>query len=180
LADHAGFNPPGTGSQADLRHLLWGVVAMPTIEIVCIGQAVPLNFSDLPFVVEAESKVKSHRDLFTKTLDKISGCIYHLGNPNLKNGREGRYFFAYDLLSRRCQDEWPPSFLEFERAYVSSIRDMFSMLVKASPAEKLVFLTDWQFGPMTVTGDEISLSTFWSMHENLELRLNGLYTVTSG
>src|SRR5260221_30853 len=139
---------------------------MPTIEIVCIGQATPLDCSDLSFAVEAENIVQSHRRLFIKVLDQLIGCMYHLGNPDLKRDRVGRYFFAYDLLSRRCQNESPASFLEFDPLYIRSIQDMFLKLLEASPAKKLVFLTDWQFGPTTVKmGGEVPLGTFWTKHD---------------
>jgi hypothetical protein len=154
---------------------------MPTIEVVSIDQSTPIDFSDLPFAVEAENKVQSHRSLFREFLDQFSGCIYHLGNPNLKHDREGRYFFAYDLLSRRCQDEFPASFLEFDSSYVPSIQGMFSQLLEASPAKKIVFVADWQFGPKNKTmGGEVSPGAFWTMHNNLELRVNSLYLVGDG
>jgi|SRR5579863_3931525 len=151
---------------------------MPSIELACIDQSIPIDFSNLAFAVESENRVRSHRELFTSILNQLNGCIYHLGNPDLKHDDEGRIFFAYDLLSRRCKDELPASFLEFDNSYTSSIKDMFVELLDASPAKKLVFLTDWQFGPTTVTiGGELSFDKFWKMHDALELRLNGLYPV---
>jgi hypothetical protein len=75
---------------------------VPSIEIVCIGQLASIDFNDLPFAVESSAELKSHRipkPLFQKDSSDLQGCIYHLGNPDLKAQRTGRIFFAYELLS---------------------------------------------------------------------------------
>ena len=57
---------------------------MPSIEIVCIDQAEVSHFDNLPFLVEAENRLLSHREphsLFQREFDVLKGCIYHLLNP---------------------------------------------------------------------------------------------------
>jgi hypothetical protein len=44
---------------------------MPTIEIVCVAQTEPLDFSNLPFAIIAENKLSSHRGLFQSDFNKL-------------------------------------------------------------------------------------------------------------
>ena len=76
---------------------------MPSIEIVCVDQIEVSDFSHLPFAIKAMTTLKSDRSprpLFQPDFDALKGCIYHLGNPELKT-RERALFFAADLLSDR-------------------------------------------------------------------------------
>src|SRR6184192_1309033 len=109
---------------------------MPSIEIVCVGQKSPADFSDLPFAVEASRELRSHRSpkaLFQADFDHLNGCMYHLGNPGLKNTRRGDVFFAYGLLSAACRHREPPLFLEFDSIIEPAVRAMLQALMKASP-----------------------------------------------
>ena len=88
---------------------------MPSIEIVCIGQAKPVDRSSYPFAVEADLELVSHRSpapRFQTDFEALSGVIYHLGNPGLKVRTRSPYF-AYELLSESSRQAQPPAALQF-------------------------------------------------------------------
>ena len=152
---------------------------MPSIEIICIGQCVPVDFSNLPFAVESGTELKSHRrprPLFQEDFAKLRGCIYHLGNPDLKLHRSGRCFFAYHLLSEAARNA--ASFLEFLPEFVPGTRTMLTNLVWLSPVHEVLFTTDWQFGPdHPYRSSAITLDEFWSLHDSRKLLLNAAYPI---
>ena len=152
---------------------------MPSIEIICIGQLDPINFNDLPFAVESDRELKSHRiprPLFRNDFAGLKGCIYHLGSPDLKALRTGRCFFAYDLLSDQSRSASRSRFLEFLPDFVPAIHDLLESLMESSPERRLLFTSDWQFGPRRPYRSPIvTLDEFWSAHNSRKLRLNGAY-----
>lgn len=154
---------------------------MPSIEIVCIGQISPGDFSYLPFAVEGEAELKSHRmpkPLFQEDFAGLKGCIYHLGNPDLKIRRKGKVFFAYDLLSDRARSGQRATFLEFRPEFLPAIHGLLASLLEASPAHQLLFTSDWQFGPKRpYRSPAVTLDEFWSLHDSRKLRLNGAYPI---
>ena len=104
--------------------------------------------------------------------------MYHLGNPGLKDSTGHRFFFAYDLLRPACRQRHPALFLEFDPRFEAAVRDLLQLLIQASPEKRLVFTTDWQFGPRRLTrGGELTVSEFWQWHAKRSLRLNGCYTI---
>jgi hypothetical protein len=108
---------------------------VPSIEIICVGQRDPIDFNDLPFAVESGTELKSHRvpkPLFRKDFAGLKGCIYHLGNPDLKAQRTGRIFFAYDLLSDQSRSASRSRFLEFRPDYINGINDLLASLMDAA------------------------------------------------
>jgi len=156
---------------------------LPSIEIVCIGQRRPTRFSALPFAVESSTKLLSHRgkSLFHADFEELRGCMYHLGNPRLRGrSNDFRFYFASDLLSRACRDAEPVRFLEFTPRFREALDRMLRRLVTASPVGRLLFTTDWQFGPRRATrGGELTLTEFWRRHARRRLRLNGGYTIVA-
>jgi hypothetical protein len=154
---------------------------VPSIEIICVGQRDPIDFNDLPFAVESGTELKSHRvpkPLFRKDFAGLKGCIYHLGNPDLKAQRTGRIFFAYDLLSDQSRSASRSRFLEFRPDYINGINDLLASLMDASPERRLLFTSDWQFGPRRAYRSPIiTLDQFWSMHNSRKLRLNAAYPI---
>jgi len=70
---------------------------MPSVEIICLRQVEPLQFDSLPFAVEAESMLISHRlpSHFQSDFDQLSGCIYHLGSLELKTTHPKGAYTAY-------------------------------------------------------------------------------------
>jgi len=146
---------------------------MPSIEIICVQQKSPTDFGEMPFAVQAERKLASHRipSLFQKDFEQMRGCIYHLGNPKLRREPDG-WFFAYELLSEQKHNR----FLEFKSEFVPFIKFIFHELLKVSPAKQIVFTSDWQFGPKRPERFEpMTSEVFWKLHDSLKLRLNSLY-----
>ena len=154
---------------------------MPSIEIVCIGQTGPSDFSHLSFAVESGRELVSHRiprPLFRKDFASLTGCIYHLGNPDLKIQKTRRMFFAWDLLSDRVRSSSRPTFLEFRPEFMASMHELLGLLMESSPVRQLLFTSDWQFGPKRRYRSPImTLGEFWSLHDSRRLRLNGAYPI---
>src|SRR5262245_55372349 len=103
---------------------------MPSVEIICIGQPEPSDFSDLPFAVAAENRLKSHRSpepLFQPDFDQLQGCIYHLGNPRLKKPDARGAYTTSDLLI----DWW--ELIHFKPRYVRHVQRLLRELLAASP-----------------------------------------------
>jgi hypothetical protein len=149
---------------------------MPTIELVCVAQAEPLDVSSLPFAVLAENKLLSHRALFQSDFDKLQGCIYHLGNPNLRGDEDG-LFWAYELISDSTS-EHEEDCLKFNDEFIPHVKKMLSQLLVASPVGQMTFSSDWQFGTKDVRRFEaITEGKFWEMHDACELRFNAFYKI---
>ncbi|MBI2930809.1 MAG: hypothetical protein HYY16_04090 [Planctomycetes bacterium] len=154
---------------------------MPSIEIVCVDQERPIQLSDVPFAVESGASLVSHRrpSLFQADFDRLKGCIYHLGNPALKNPTAPGAFFAWDLLSPECQAQGEELFLQFADKYTAGIRLVMEKLLQSSPQGRLIFTSDHQFGPPTPARfTETSLEAFWTLHNARKLRMNALYPIT--
>ncbi len=150
---------------------------MPTIEIVCVGQIEPLDFSELPFAVLAENKLVSHRGLFQSDFDKLQGCIYHLGNPDLRGDEDGM-FWAYELINDAIQENADEDYLKFDDEFIPHVKTMIGKLLAASPHSQVTFSSDWQFGTEDVRRFEaISEQKFWQFHDSCELRFNALYVL---
>jgi len=153
---------------------------VPSIEIICIGQLNPSDFSHLPFAVESGTELKSHRGprpLFREDFAGLKGCIYHLGDPDLKTRTTGA-FVAFDLLSDRSRYAPRLTFLEFRPEFIPAIHDLLESLMKSSPVRQLLFTSDWQFGPNRAYRSSIvTLDEFWSLHKSRNLRLNGAYPI---
>lgn len=152
---------------------------MPSVEILCIGQRSPLVLPDLPFAVEADWELRSHRgssSLWQGDFDRLTGCIYHLGNPDLAHSSFGRIFLASELLTERSLANG--KLLEFAVSFQDGIAHLLDRLLIASPERQIVVTSDWQFGPGPPTrGYFETLEGFWAAHDHAELSLNALYTV---
>ena len=153
---------------------------MPSIEIACIGLT---KFAGLPpttFAVVADPGLKSHRGplpLFQADFDRLSGCLFHLGNRGLDQ-LVGGPFFADELLSARSRDADPASVLEFAPSYVDSLRRFMEWLLSVSPAQRLLFTSDWQFGPKEARRfRSVDLDAFWELHDSGKLLLNAAYPI---
>jgi hypothetical protein len=155
---------------------------MPSIEIACIGLSTPLRPPPTSFAVVCEPGLTSHRSptpRFQADFDGLSGCLYHLGNPQFAGSDRGAYF-AYDLLSPRSVESDPPSFLEFDPVHVASARSFLQWVLAASPARRILFTSDWQFGPdWTRSLGPISLTEFWNLHDSRNLLLNAAYPIAN-
>jgi hypothetical protein len=154
---------------------------MPSIELICVAQHERSLLPQLPIAVRSESVLQSHRSpspLFQSDFDELRGCIYHLGSPCCDEPARDGAFFAYELLSERCRDTFPNTFLEFAPEFVPGVFDLLGLLLTASPVGLVIFTTDWQFGPHPARRyRQITERTFWQRHANRKLRLNALYPI---
>ena len=156
--------------------------AMPSIEIVAVGQSTPIETRAFPFAVLADAKLVSHRSpspRFQADFNRTSGIIYHLGNPNLKTDTGGRCFFASQLLSEESKNA--AEFLAFDSPFRSAVEVMMAELIANSPTSELIFTSDWQYGPeWTRREPPLSLTEFWRLHDSRQVLLNALYPIKAG
>ncbi len=141
---------------------------MPSIEIICVEQAEPLQFEGLPFDVYAEKELISHRTpspLFKSDFDAMSGCIYHIVR---KNGG----WNAGNLV------DWEA--LKFKEEFSPYIKELLEVLLQASPVHQLIFTSDYQFGPdVKHYKRPRTLDKFWKAHDASKLHFNALYPLKS-
>ncbi len=150
---------------------------MPSLEIICLNQLEPSNVSHLPFIVEAEAKLVSHRSpkpLFQADFDQLKGCIYHFLDGGVT---------AYDLLKRDWYhgDDNSDDNVEFIEEYAPSVKEFLQQLLAVSPVGQILFTTDYQFGPDS--GEKygpLSFDEFWKMHDAGKIKMNHSYLVTTG
>ena len=152
---------------------------MPTIEIVCLEQKEPLDFPNISFAVEAENEVISHRGLFYEEFKKLDGCIYHLGSPDVRRRINGA-FYAAELLDWKVE-ALEGGRLKFSPQFIGDIQQMFNTLLEASPQHRLIFSSDYQFGPEQTRRYQrpLRLETFWRKHDAGKLWLNARYFLCS-
>lgn len=156
---------------------------MPSLEIICIGQTEPLDFSDLPFVVKADRELKSHRapqPLFQQDFDKLKGCIYHV----LDNYHPG-CGTCYELLVRNWYDEIGNSNgrdknVEFRNEYSDGMKRLIEKLLEYSPIGQILFTTDYQFGPEEAQRfGPMTFDVFKDLYNVGRVRMNAAYLITS-
>ena len=155
---------------------------MPSIEIACLGLEQPVRVDVRGFVVEVERGLVSHqaRSRFKRDFDSLAGCLYHLGHSSGRDPSLGRGFAAYELLSPACRDPFPPSILEFAAGHVAEIRVVLAALVAASPEGRVLFTSDWQYGPEWAHRfGPLTLDQFWSLHGTRLLYLNTAYEIVA-
>lgn len=154
---------------------------MPSLEIICIGQTRARDFSFLPFHVEAERERLSHRganSLFQSDFDALSGCIYHLGGSCLRfpSVRKRHAYTAADL----CTEWW--DCIHFKPRYRLGVAILLDTLLNDSPEGRLLFTSDYQFGPTETRRFQRPLTpmSFWRRHDAGLLRTNAAFTLTRG
>lgn len=114
--------------------------------------------------------------MFKEDFASLKGCIYHLGDPELKTRK--RWFVAWELLSDRSRNAPRPTFLEFRTEFIPAMHDLLTSLIKSSPVHQLLFTSDWQFGPKRPYRSSMTtIGEFWSLHNSRKLRLNGAYPI---
>ena len=151
---------------------------MPSIEIVCVNQIEPTKFLNPPFAIEAENKLVSHRTpspLFQPDFNEMRGCIYHLGNPSSRDPTFSGYYTAHELLSKDSEIDWW-DIIHFYGDFVPFIKVLLKQLLQSSPVGKVIFTSDYQFGPNVKRYKRpITLENFWQQHDENKLRMNALY-----
>lgn len=147
---------------------------MPTIEIVCLEQIELLALSRLPFAVEAETPIVSHRNLFYGEFKALSGYIYHLGNPDMRRKTNG-FFYAAELSDWKVGNN---DGLKFLPEFADEVRQLCADLLEASPLQTILFSSDYQFGPKERRYKKLlKHETFWKKHDAGNLRLNARYII---
>ena len=158
---------------------------MPSIEVICIDQEQPTTFAQLPFRVTAETTLVSHRKphpLFQSDFDAAYGCIYHMCNPI---GSSTAYYlldmeaeFLGSTRELKGGSDVLQAVVFFRLEYVAAIRQMLQNLLEDSPAGRLIFTSDYQFGPSVRRyKTSITLDRFWELHDSQYLRMNALYHI---
>ena len=152
---------------------------MPTIELVSINQSSPVLFEDLPFAVEVDNQLKSHRypSLFQTDFDLFSGYIYHLGGFT-ENNNDGGIFTAYELLSNDSSNQAESRFVEFKKEIFPFIQIIIKTLLDSSPSGEVIFTSDYQFSENNIQKFEsMALDTFCELHNKKELLFNASYKI---
>ncbi len=152
---------------------------MPSLEIICINQAEPSNFSYLPFKVVAEKQLISHRgssSLFQADFDQLEGCIYHL--------LDEKRVTAYWLLVRDWYYKGNSNGRDYNVEFIDEVslpvKDMLQQLLLASPVGQILFTTDYQSGPETVERHgPLPFAEFCQLHNEGAIRMNASYLITA-
>jgi hypothetical protein len=146
---------------------------MPTIEIASVNSSgLDLNQEDFEVAIIEENKLESHRGLFYDFLIKQQGTIIHIGNPDMKNVKDGGYF-AGDIIDWDFDSETK---FQFRTEYIKDLNRILQIAFEKSPDHKVYFLTDYQFGREKSNLTEVyNLTDFWKEHDSYGLNLNTLY-----
>jgi hypothetical protein len=162
---------------------------MPTIEIVSVN-ATDIGLTQLDFQVAIieEYKLEGHRSLFYDHLLQYQGTIVHIGNPDFRTDKDNGFFAGHlidwEIDSKRTiiipqgtetgkNQQYQFKFLDYFRADIEKILEV---ALDRSPDRRVLFLTDYQFGPETAEFEIIyTIMDFWSLHDKDGLRFNTLY-----
>lgn len=153
---------------------------MPSIEIACVALHQARMPPRITFDIAYDTGLLSHRvpSRFQPDFDATTGSMYHLGNPGQNTAPSGA-FTAYELLSGECHAQDAPVFLEFGQSHVQGLKELLLWLLDASPAGRLLFTSDYQFGPDGATRfGPVSPAEFWNLHDSRQLRMNALYSMS--
>lgn len=148
--------------------------SMPLIEIACLGLREPAPVGASGLVVQAEAGLRS-RSLAPRFQDEfaaLAGCLYRLGQAPERDGAVS----AYDLLSPAAREAFPPTKLEFAGAHLARLERVLAELLAASPEQRLLLTSDWQYGPEWAHRfGPLTLAEFWALHAAGHLYLNTAY-----
>ncbi len=167
---------------------------MPTIEIASINSTgLGLRQADFNFAIIEDAELVSHRGLFYDLLRQQTGTIIHIGNPDLKNNKEGG-FYAGEVIDWNYEhgDIIIPEVVsgdpnangganqqfqfQFLDQFRSDIDDLLKLALDKSPIKRVCFLTDYQFGPEKANIEIMyTISDFWTLHNNEGLTFNTMY-----
>ena len=172
--------------------ILIGIPIMPTIEIVSLGATeLVLDQKEFELAIIEEKEIVSHRGLFADYLEDKKGVIVHIGNPEFRFAKD-EYFFAGMIVdwdfnpgsieSYCAEDDEDCSHhdlrFKFLIDYQIEIDRIISFGFEKSPQNELLFLTDYQFGPIKPEYKEMNYKEFWCQHDNEGLEWNVLYKLT--
>jgi hypothetical protein len=167
---------------------------MPTIEIASINSTgLGLRQADFNVAIIEDADLVSHRGLFFDILRQQTGTIIHIGNPDLKDDKEGGFYAAevldwnyapIDIIIPQVVPGDPNAYgganqqfqFQFLDQYKSDIDKLLQIALYESPIKKACFLTDYQFGPERANIEILyTISDFWTLHNNEGLTFNTMY-----
>lgn len=154
---------------------------MPSLEIICINQAEPSDFSYLPFAIEAETGLVSQHSpqpLFRADFDQLEGCIYYL----LRDQKDDTpyHLLRNDWFDRTGKGNESQHTIQFREEFVSLVKDMTEQLMLSSPCGEIVFLTDYQIGLECIERHgPLTFSDFWQLHDEGAIRINAAYFIVA-
>lgn len=156
---------------------------MPSIELFCVDQRQPLiSLQGRHIEVIADSHNVSHRGAasrFQHLFSHHDGVLYHLGEPQPPPARSS-FFTAYGLLSEACLEADPPSFLMFKEELCAEMDELLNVLLDASPSQRLIWTSDWQFGPSWVRyHPPLTCDDLWLMHHDQRLNWHTAYPLVA-
>jgi hypothetical protein len=153
---------------------------MPTIEIVSIN-AIELQLiqDDFDIAIIEENKLNSHRSLFFNFLQQNKGVIIHIGNPELKKEKETGFFGGQIIDWNFEPEEETQCRFKFLEKHKNDIDRLLKIALEKSPIKKILFLTDYQFGPEKESIELINtITNFWERHDNEGIEFNKLYEMS--
>lgn len=175
---------------------------MPTIEVISIGAKEFPNAQDYnSFALLSENKLESHRSLFDNELkNNFNGIIVHLGNKEFQRNKDENnigFWFADDLVSFNSEIELPLVDIEkeknnekqpwgsdqtmlfkFKSKIITDLYNLLKLMLKISPINEILFLTDYQFGSeKPIQKGIITLEEFLEEHKNVGLIWNCMYHI---
>jgi hypothetical protein len=165
---------------------------MPTIEIASINATdLSLNQTDFDVAIIEERQLQSHRGLFYDVLQKKQGTIIHIGNPEFREEKDGAFFAdnlidwefeigsEYILIPNIDTDDTTANqqfVFKFLEQFRIDIDKILRIALEKSPIKRVLFLTDYQFGPEKAQTEIIyTIGDFWIQHDTEGLRFNTLY-----
>lgn len=154
---------------------------MPTIEIISVDlkTGLNLNLDEYSLAVREGTELISHRDLFQKFLNKYTGTIVHLGNPDMKNWEPESPFFAGLTLDWEFESHKrnPLSYFRFLKNLRNDVDRILRLAMEKSPNKTIFFLTDYQGGRRRKKRKLGSIDELWQHHDGEGIRFNTLYTI---
>lgn len=162
---------------------------MPSIEIVSLfADKLDLKQSDFEIAFIQDEKLIGHRGLFNEFLKNQEGVMIHIGNPDLKNDKNGG-FFAGNIINWDFEPSeiMIPNYengetgsnqqfcFKFLHDYKIDIGLILEVSIEKSAINEAYFMTDYQFGPENIQFITMSLKDFWNLHDESGLNWNTLY-----
>ena|SRR5687768_10647162 len=165
---------------------------MPTIEIASINaNSLELRQSNFQVAIIEETKLQSHRGLFYDVLQQQQGCIIHIGDTEFKQEKDGGFFAGrlidwdfdtgndYIIIPDVDTDDTSANqqfAFKFIEEFKSDINRLLEIALDKSPIKRILFLSDYQFGPERPKTEIIyTITDFWTQHDTDGLRFNTLY-----
>lgn len=128
------------------------------------------------FAWKGEDRLIGHRGLVQSIFNSFQGVIVHLADKDLEGGFP---WFAGQLFEwSEGYDSEGDQVLRFRSEIVAEVQDLLQRLLDASPVDRILFSTDYQFGGDRREGGECDLQSFWDRHAHEDLRFNTLYYLT--